>query len=197
MSSAPNLRPVACIVPGNAVSLKLTGITFSNISTPMGPVASLRNIRYLEIRGEKLKRLAATGLARFPMVKRLQIIVFIALQTRQNVNRDDHVMVELRRSSNQTGNVLENQAEGATNSTPNDPYYSTIRDEEDDDEPVRPYGMAKAGAQYGRAVKRSRSLGENSTTGPTPRSERNKCYNQTPQEDTAPKTASNQDSESS
>eukprot|EP00058_Branchiostoma_floridae_P008519 XP_002594007.1 hypothetical protein BRAFLDRAFT_68554 [Branchiostoma floridae] len=111
--------------------------------------------------------------------------VCIALQTRQNVHRDDHAMVELR-SNNQPGSVAENQTEGATQNTPNDPYYSTIRDEED--EPIRPYGMAKAGAQYGRAEKRSRSVSENAITGPRPRSERNKCYNQAPGEDTVQMT---------
>ncbi|XP_019641731.1 PREDICTED: uncharacterized protein LOC109483187 [Branchiostoma belcheri] len=103
--------------------------------------------------------------------------VCIALRNKQNVYREEHAMAELQ-SNNQPGNAYENQADGATaDSTAIDPYYSTIKDE-DLDETVSPYGIAKAGAQYGRGKKRSRSVGENTVAGPTSRSEQCKCYNQ-------------------
>ncbi|KAI8519673.1 hypothetical protein Bbelb_029300 [Branchiostoma belcheri] len=110
--------------------------------------------------------------------------VCIALRNKQNVYREEHAMAELR-SNNQPGNAYENQSDGATaDSTAIDTYYSTIKDE-DLDETVSPYGMAKAGAQYGRGKKRSRSVGENAVAGPTSRSEQCKCYNQRDGEDTS------------
>ncbi|XP_019638187.1 PREDICTED: uncharacterized protein LOC109480439 [Branchiostoma belcheri] len=94
--------------------------------------------------------------------------VCIALRNKQNIYREEHAMVELR-SNNQPGNasenVPENMADGATaESTAIDPYYSTIKDE-DLDETVSPYGIAKAGAQYGRGKKRSRIVRENAAAG--------------------------------
>ncbi|KAI8517890.1 hypothetical protein Bbelb_039070 [Branchiostoma belcheri] len=111
--------------------------------------------------------------------------VCISLRSKYNDYIDEHVMAELR-SNNQPGNAPENQSDGATtDSTSIDPYYSTIKDE-DLDETVSPYGIAKAGAQYGRGKKRSRSVGENAIAGPKSRSEQCKCYNQTDGEDTIP-----------
>ncbi|CAH1270418.1 Hypp4332 [Branchiostoma lanceolatum] len=100
-----------------------------------------------------------------------------------NVYREEHVMAKLR-SNNQPDNVPEDRTEEATDNTLKDPYYSTISDVED--EPVRPYGMAKAGTQYGRTKKRFRSVRENAITGPRPRSERCDCYNQTTGKDSVP-----------
>ncbi|KAI8491112.1 PtdIns(3,5)P(2) sythesis regulation factor [Branchiostoma belcheri] len=99
--------------------------------------------------------------------QRERVCVCIALRNKQNIYmyREEHAMVELR-SNNQPGNASENQADGATaESTAIDPYYSTIKDE-DVDETVSPYGIAKAGAQYGRGKKRSRSVRENTVAGP-------------------------------
>ncbi|XP_019622028.1 PREDICTED: uncharacterized protein LOC109468215 [Branchiostoma belcheri] len=117
--------------------------------------------------------------------------VCIALRNKQNVYREEHAMAELR-SNNQPDNAPESQAERATpDGTSIDPYYSTIKDE-DLDETVSPYGIAKAGARYGRGKKRSRSVRENTVAGPTSRSEQCKCYNQRDGEDT---THDNEDTE--
>ncbi|KAI8504780.1 hypothetical protein Bbelb_178980 [Branchiostoma belcheri] len=110
-------------------------------------------------------------------------VVCIALRNKQNVYREEHAMAELR-SNNQRDNAPQNQAEVATtDGTSIDPYYSTIKDE-DVDETVSPYGIAKAGAQYGRGKKKSRSVRENTVAGPKSRSEQCKCYNQRDGEDT-------------
>ncbi|KAI8504779.1 hypothetical protein Bbelb_178970 [Branchiostoma belcheri] len=117
--------------------------------------------------------------------------VCIALRNKQNVYREEHAMAALR-SNNPPDNAPQNQAEVATtDGTSIDPYYSTIKDE-DADETVSPYGIAKPGAQYGRGKKRSRSVRENTVAGPKSRSEQCKCYNQRDGEDT---THDNEDTE--
>ncbi|XP_019630232.1 PREDICTED: uncharacterized protein LOC109474377 [Branchiostoma belcheri] len=184
MSDFESFRLLVCNIQPSTLSLKLTETTSTNLSGSLGPGDILQNIRFLDIRGVNLTTLAPSGLVRFKTLEWLRILC-ICLRSKYNDYIDEHVMAELR-SNNQPGNAPENQADGATaDSTAVDPYYSTIKDE-DLDETVSPYGMAKAGAQYGRGKKRSRSVRENAIAGPKSRSEQCKCYNQRDREDTTP-----------
>eukprot|EP00058_Branchiostoma_floridae_P008558 XP_002594046.1 hypothetical protein BRAFLDRAFT_68514 [Branchiostoma floridae] len=89
----------------------------------------------------------------------LAVCVYLLTHSRQHDNRHDGTMDE-QRGHNQPNDYAMpgTQREQSINNMSNDPYYSTIDDDEND--AVHHYGISKACAQYGQTVERSCVVGE-------------------------------------
>ncbi|XP_019640148.1 PREDICTED: leucine-rich repeat-containing protein 4-like [Branchiostoma belcheri] len=86
-------------------------------------------------------------------------VSILVIKNRQNNSRDkDTTARQQNHDEPINGTVSEIQSNQPNNNTPNEPYYWTIDD--NDDEAVRHYGISKTCARYGQAGARSCVIGE-------------------------------------
>ncbi|KAI8504782.1 hypothetical protein Bbelb_179000 [Branchiostoma belcheri] len=99
------------------------------------------------------------ALCALPMTIITLTVSILVIKNRQNNSRDKDTAARQQNHDEPTnGTVSETQSNQPNSNTPNEPYYWTIDD--NDDEAVRHYGISKTCARYGQAGARSCVIGE-------------------------------------